>query len=170
MCHSFFFFRRACLRLCRNDGVSRNSRTPVPCKGVEWGLGYHSGMTLDSSIIVLRRKTHNSRTGHCATERQAVKLSNTRCHSFATFWAGLVSFAVISQCVASQRAFIMCVVRSAILWWMIWECQHFCIQWCLKLWEDSSETHVMRKTDFGDNALGRTQIFEWIFRLKHQET
>jgi len=41
--------------------------------------------------------------------------------------------------------------------------QHFCIKWCLKLWEDSSETHVMRKTAFGDNTSGRTQIFSGIY-------
>jgi hypothetical protein len=28
----------------------------------------------------------------------------------------------------------------------------------------------MFKTAFGDNAIGRTQIFEWIWTLKHEET
>jgi hypothetical protein len=27
----------------------------------------------------------------------------------------------------------------------------------------------MRRTAFSDSALGRTQIFEWIFALKHEE-
>lgn len=27
----------------------------------------------------------------------------------------------------------------------------------------------MRRTAFSDNALGRTQVFEWIFTLKHEE-
>lgn len=28
----------------------------------------------------------------------------------------------------------------------------------------------MRNTAFGDNSLGRTQIFEWIFTLKYEKT
>jgi hypothetical protein len=39
----------------------------------------------------------------------------------------------------------------------------------MKFWEDSSETHVMRKTSFGGNGLGK-KIFEWIFALKREET
>jgi hypothetical protein len=39
-----------------------------------------------------------------------VQLSATRCSCIAILWVSLVSFAVISVCVASQRVFVVVVV------------------------------------------------------------
>jgi hypothetical protein len=36
----------------------------------------------------------------------------------------------------------------------------------LKLGKTASETHEILKTAFGDNAMGRTQSFEWFSRFK----
>jgi hypothetical protein len=40
--------------------------------------------------------------------------------------------------------------------------QRICVKFCFKLGKTSSETREMLKTAFGDNAMGRTQTFEWL--------
>jgi hypothetical protein len=45
-----------------------------------------------------------------------------------------------------------------------------CVKFCFKLGETASETHEMLKTAFGDDAMGRTQTFEWFSRFKRGET
>jgi vacuolar-type H+-ATPase catalytic subunit A/Vma1 len=40
----------------------------------------------------------------------------------------------------------------------------------LQLGKTASETHEMLKRAFGDNAMGRTQIFQWFSRFKRGET
>jgi hypothetical protein len=49
----------------------------------------------------------NFRTGRLGRELQMVQLSITRCSCIAILWVSLVSFAPITLCVASQRAFIV---------------------------------------------------------------
>jgi transposase len=44
--------------------------------------------------------------------------------------------------------------------------QRICVKICFKLGKTASETHEMLKTAFGDNAMGRTQTFEWFSRVK----
>jgi hypothetical protein len=39
--------------------------------------------------------------------------------------------------------------------------QPICIKFCFKLGKTASETHIMLKEAFGDNALGHTQTYEW---------
>jgi hypothetical protein len=39
---------------------------------------------------------------------------------------------------------------------------------CFKLGKTASETREMLKTALGDNAVGRTQTFEWFSRLKRR--
>jgi hypothetical protein len=39
--------------------------------------------------------------------------------------------------------------------------QHICMKFCFKLRKTASEMHEMLKIAFGDNAMGRTQMFEW---------
>jgi hypothetical protein len=48
--------------------------------------------------------------------------------------------------------------------------QRICVKFCFKLRKTASETHGMLKTAFGDNAMGRTQTFEWFSRFKRGET
>jgi hypothetical protein len=50
------------------------------------------------------------RTGRLERELQMVQLSDTRCSCIAILWVILVSFAVITLCVASQWVFIVVVV------------------------------------------------------------
>jgi hypothetical protein len=51
--------------------------------------------------------------------------------------------------------------------------QNVCVKFCFELGKTASETHEMLKTAFGDNAMRRTQTFEWFSRFKtwieHQE-
>jgi predicted transcriptional regulator len=48
--------------------------------------------------------------------------------------------------------------------------QRICVKFCFKLGKTASETYEMLKTAFGDNAMGRTQAFEWFSRFKRGET
>jgi hypothetical protein len=43
-----------------------------------------------------------------------VQLSATRCNCIAILWVSLVSFAIITLCVASQRVFIIVVIYFVI--------------------------------------------------------
>jgi len=58
-----------------------------------------------------KKKTQNSvsksfRTGRLMRELQTIELSDTRYSRIAILWVSLVSFAIITLCVASQRAFV----------------------------------------------------------------
>jgi hypothetical protein len=44
--------------------------------------------------------------------------------------------------------------------------QRICVKFCFKLGNSESETREMLKTALGDNAMGRTQTFEWFSRFK----
>jgi hypothetical protein len=48
--------------------------------------------------------------------------------------------------------------------------QCICVKFCFKLGKAAPETHEMLKTAFGDNAMGRTQTFEWFSQFKCGET
>jgi hypothetical protein len=54
------------------------------------------------------------RTGCLEREMQMARLSATRCNCITIFWVSLVSFAVITLCVASQRVFIVISVYFVI--------------------------------------------------------
>jgi len=45
--------------------------------------------------------------------------------------------------------------------------QPICMKFCFKLGNASSETHRMLKEAFADNAVGRTQTYEWFKRFKN---
>jgi hypothetical protein len=44
--------------------------------------------------------------------------------------------------------------------------QRIYVKFCFRLWKTASEKHEMLKTAFGDDAMGRTQTFEWFSRFK----
>jgi transposase len=86
-----------------------------------------------------------------------------------------VSFAAITLCVASQRVFIVMRVKCDPLFSVISEMadlkeQRICVKFCFILGKTASETHEMLKTAFGDNAMGRTQSFEWFSRFNRGKT
>jgi hypothetical protein len=55
--------------------------------------------------LVYEGVSKSLRTGRLERELQMLQLSAPRCSSIAILWASLVSFAVITLCVASQRVF-----------------------------------------------------------------
>jgi hypothetical protein len=54
-------------------------------------------------------------TGRLERELQMVQFSATRCICIAILWVGLVSFAAIALCVASQRVFIIIIIIIIII-------------------------------------------------------
>jgi hypothetical protein len=78
-----------------------------------------------------------------------------------------VSFAAITLCVASQRVFIVVRVKcdprfSATSEMADLKEQLIFVKFCFRLGKTELETHEMLKTVFSGNAMGRTQIFDWI--------
>jgi hypothetical protein len=43
-----------------------------------------------------------------------------------------------------------------------------CIKFCFKLGKTASETNRMLKEEFGDNALGQMQTYEWFKHFKNE--
>jgi hypothetical protein len=48
--------------------------------------------------------------------------------------------------------------------------QRIYVKFCFKLGKTASETHEMLRTAFGNDAMGRTQTFEWFSRFKRGDT
>jgi hypothetical protein len=46
--------------------------------------------------------------------------------------------------------------------------KRICVKFCFRPEKTASKRHEMLKTAFGDNAMGRTQTFEWFSRFKHR--
>jgi hypothetical protein len=83
-----------------------------------------------------------------------------------------VNFATITFCVASQQVFIVVCVKCELQFSVISEMgdlkeQHIYMKFCFKLEKTISEMQEMLKTAFSDNAIGRTQTFEWYSQFKH---
>jgi hypothetical protein len=77
-----------------------------------------------------------------------------------------VSFAAITLFVVSQSVFIVVRAKCDLRFSVISEMadlkqQRICVKYCSKLGKTALETHEMLKTTFGDNAMERTQTFEW---------
>ena len=47
--------------------------------------------------------------------------------------------------------------------------QSACIKFCFKLGKTATECYEMLKTTFGEQAMGRSQTFQWFSRLKQAE-
>jgi hypothetical protein len=67
-----------------------------------------------------------------------------------------MSFAPITLCIISQLVDL--------------KEQHICIQFVSNSVKTEMEIHEMLKTAFGDDAMGRTLIFQWFSSFKHRET
>ena len=48
--------------------------------------------------------------------------------------------------------------------------QRACIKFCFKLRETATEYYEMLKTAFGEQAMGRSQTFQWFSRFKAGRT
>jgi len=48
--------------------------------------------------------------------------------------------------------------------------QRACIKFCFKLGKTATESYEMLKTAFGEQAMGRSQTFQWFSRFKAGRT
>ena len=39
--------------------------------------------------------------------------------------------------------------------------QHICIKFCFKIGKTATETHQLLQKAYGEDAMGRTQVFDW---------
>lgn len=44
--------------------------------------------------------------------------------------------------------------------------QRICIKFCCRIGKTASETYELHKIAYGDDAMGRTQVFKWFRRFK----
>ena len=58
-----------------------------------------------------------------------------------------------------------CNVLSAIIEMVDFR-ERACIKFCFKLGKTATECYEMLKTAFGEQAMGRSQIFQWVSRFK----
>jgi len=61
-------------------------------------------------------------------------------------------------------------VLSAIIEMADFREQRACIKFCLKLGKTATECYEMLKTAFGEQAMGRSQTFQWFSRFKAGRT
>ena len=48
--------------------------------------------------------------------------------------------------------------------------QHICIKFCFKIGKTAKETYQLLQPAYGENAMGRTQVFDWFRRFKEGRT
>jgi len=48
--------------------------------------------------------------------------------------------------------------------------QRICITFCFKIGKTATETYQLLQQAFGEDAVGRTQVFEWFRRFKEGRT
>ena len=73
-------------------------------------------------------------------------------------------------CDATLAFIKRCNVLSAIIEMADFREQSACIKFCFRLGETATECYEMLKTAFGEQAMGRSQTFQWFFRFKAGRT
>ena len=63
-----------------------------------------------------------------------------------------------------------CNVLSAIIEMADFREQRACIKFCFKFGKTATECYEMLKTAFGEQAMGRSQTFQWFSRFKAGRT
>ena len=48
--------------------------------------------------------------------------------------------------------------------------QHICIKFCFKIGKPATETYQLLQQAYGEDAMGRTQVFDWFHRFKEGRT
>ena len=48
--------------------------------------------------------------------------------------------------------------------------QHSCITFCFKIGKTATETYQLLQQPYGEDAMGRTQVFDWFRRFKEGRT
>jgi len=73
-------------------------------------------------------------------------------------------------CDAALAFIKRCNVLSAIIKMADFRKQRACIKFCFKLGKTATECYEMLKTAFGEQAMGRSQTFQWLSRFKAGRT
>ena len=73
-------------------------------------------------------------------------------------------------CDATLAFIKRCNVLSAIIEIADFREQRACIKFCFKLWKTATECDEMLKTALGEQAMGRSQTFQWFSRFKAGRT
>ena len=73
-------------------------------------------------------------------------------------------------CDATLAFIKRCNVLSAIIEMADFREQRACIKFCFKLGKTATECYEMLKTAFGEQAMGRSQTFQWFSRFKAGRT
>jgi len=85
-------------------------------------------------------------------------------------WCAGSQLSVRIMCDATLAFIKRCNVRSAIIEMADFHEQRTCIKFCFKLGKTATECYEMLKTTFGEQAVGRSQTFQWFSWFKAGRT
>ena len=78
--------------------------------------------------------------------------------------AAFAQFAVIGRgnntCVCVTAIFTMCESTEQLI----------CIKFCFKIGKTTTETYQLLQQAYGEDVMGRTQVFDWFRRFKEDRT
>ena len=78
--------------------------------------------------------------------------------------------AAFAQLAAVGRGSNTCVYVIAIFAMCESTEQHICIEFCFKIGKPATETYQLLQQACGEDAMGRTQVFDWFRRFKKGRT
>jgi len=78
--------------------------------------------------------------------------------------------AAFAQLAAVGRGSSTCVHVIAILTMCESTKQHICIKLCFKIGKTATETYQLLQQAYGEDAMGRTHVFDWFRRFKEGRT
>jgi len=78
--------------------------------------------------------------------------------------------AAFVQLAAVGRRSNTCVYVTAIFTMCESTEQHICIKFCFKIGKPTTETYQLLQQAYGEDAIGRTQVFDWFRRFKEGRT
>ena len=78
--------------------------------------------------------------------------------------------AAFAQLAVVGRRSNMCVYVIAIFMKCESTEQRICIKFCFKIGKTSMETYQLLQQAYGEDAMGRTQVFYWFHRFKEGKT
>jgi len=78
--------------------------------------------------------------------------------------------AAFAQLAAVGRGSNTCVYVIAIFMMCESTEQHICIKFCFKNGKTATETYQLLQQAYGEDAMGRTQVFDWFRRFKEGRT
>ena len=78
--------------------------------------------------------------------------------------------AAFAQLAVARRGSNTCVYVIAIFKICESAEQRICIKFCFKIGKTATERYQLLQQAYGEDAMGRTQVFDWLHRLKEDRT